>query len=402
MSCSFSLSQWHILDTGSIWLREFASALAKSVRVVAWEPEMRRFGAPGFTARVEQQVDPALAVHRFPLLRGYWRFPIRTIAPFAPGLLRRICAVDEDPAGSVLVLTTPYYAPLAELWPGTVVYYQTDLTAAYDGADPAIVRALDRRICKVAAAVCPNSQRIADYFIRDAACDPTKITVVPNATRTANLYSAPPSGPEPLPADVADLTRPVAGVIGNLAANMDWIFLERTILRATGFSWLLVGPANMPVRDPIQRAARDRLIRAAARPDARVRFAGSRPYSELQRYARAFDVAVLPYHKHEPTYSGSSTRFYEHLAACRPMIATDGFAELLSKVPLLRLTPDVGSAVAALEDLRCLRFDDGFSLERWRASHAGTWDQRAQTLISAVLRAVETSGSDAKRELVAS
>ena len=35
----------------------------------------------------------------------------------------------------------------------------------------------------------------------------------------------------------------------------------------------------------------------------------------LAAYARAFDVAVLPYRRVEPTYSGSSTRFYEHLAA---------------------------------------------------------------------------------------
>ncbi len=186
----------------------------------------------------------------------------------------------------------------------------------------------------------PNSQRIADYFVRDAGCDPAKITVIPQATRAANLYAKPPIGPEPLPADVADLVRPVAGVIGNLAANMDWVFLEQTILRTPELTWLLVGPSTMPVALPQQRAARERLLAAAKISGARIRFAGARTYGELQRYARSLDVAVLPYHKHEPTYSGSSTRFYEHLAACRPMIATEGFAELLSKEPLLRLTPD--------------------------------------------------------------
>jgi glycosyltransferase involved in cell wall biosynthesis len=390
------MNRWHILDAGSIWLREFASALAARVPVTSWQPEMRPLGALGFRERIDRHADPALEVRRFPLQRGYWRYPVSTLRPFAPALLRRISSVDRDP-DSILVVTTPYYAPVAERWPGTVVYYLTDFTAAYDGADEAVVRALDRRLCQTAAVVCPNSQRIADYLVRDAGCDPAKITVVPQATRAANLYATPPTGPEPLPADVADLARPVAGVIGNLAANMDWVFLEQTILRTPELTWLLVGPSTMPVALPQQRAARERLIAAGKLPGVRIHFAGGRTYGELQRYARALDVAVLPYHKHEPTYSGSSTRFYEHLAACRPMIATEGFAELLSKEPLLRLTPDADSAVRALNELRSRKFDDGLTFDRWQASREGTWEHRAETVIEAVA-ALDVRHS--RRELV--
>ncbi len=391
------MRRWHILDAGSIWLREFSSALAGRVPVTAWQPEMRYLGSLGFRDRVDAHPDPALDVHRFPLRRGYWRFPLNRIAPFAPGLLRRMAAADPNLADSVLVVTTPYYAPVAEGWPGAVVYYLTDFTAAYEGADGAVVRALDRRLVKAAAAVCPNSTRLADYLTAEAGCDPAKITVVPQATRASNLYSAPPSRPGPLPADVADLARPIAGVIGNLAANMDWEFLERTILQTPEFTWLLVGPTAMPVELPLQRAARERLLAAARIPGARLRFAGARPYGELQRYARALDVAVLPYHRHEPTFSGSSTRFYEHLAACRPMIATEGFHELLSKEPLLRITPDAASAVRALEELRSGHFDDGLTFDRWRASLAGTWENRAD-LVTGAVAALE--GRNSRMELV--
>ena len=390
------MKHWHILDTGSIWLREFAAALAARVPVTCWQPEMRFAGSLGFRERIDRHTDPALEVHRFPLQRGYWRSPVSTVAPFAPALLDRLRAADPDPANSVLVLTTPYYAPVAEGWPGTVVYYLTDFTAAYEGADPVVVRALDRRLCAAAAAVCPNSARLADYLTRDAGCDPAKITVVPQATRAANLYLKPPFGPESLPADVADLQRPIAGVIGNLAANMDWVFLERTVLRTPALTWLFVGPVTMPVAVARQRAARERLIAASQLPGSRVRFVGGRPYGELQRYARAVDVAVLPYHKHEPTYSGSSTRFYEHLAASRPMIATEGFAELLSKEPLLRLTPDADTAVQALEDLHSRNFDDGLTFDRWQASLDGTWERRAETVIAAV---VALDARNAPREL---
>ena len=36
---------WQILDAGSIWMKEFASALAKTRACVAWAPEMRWTGA---------------------------------------------------------------------------------------------------------------------------------------------------------------------------------------------------------------------------------------------------------------------------------------------------------------------------------------------------------------------
>ena len=113
-------------------------------------------------------------------------------------------------------------------------------------------------------------------------------------------------------------------------------------------------------------------------------FLGPKPYGELQAFARAFDVAVLPYLKSEPTYSGSSTRFYEHLAACRPMLATRGFAELLEKPPLLELVDTPTQMVAGLERLREMSFCDGFEEARWDASRTGTWENRVNLLVGAL------------------
>lgn len=289
---------------------------------------------------------------------------------------------SAKPSQSVLICTTPYYAAVAEAWPGLVVYYQTDLTVGYAGADPTQVRQLDTRMCQRAEVVCPNSERIASYFVGNAGCSPEKITVIPNATRAANIYTNVPSGPGPTPADVADLPKPIAGVIGNLAANMDWVFLRDTIRKANGFSWVFVGPTTMPVSEREQEQARREVMGLGGR----VRFVGSKPYGDLQAYARAFDVAVLPYMRREPTYSGSSTRFYEHLAACRPMVATYGFEELHRKEPLLKLVDHSSEAAAVLEGLRSIEFRDGLEKQRWQASREGTWEYRAESVVNAVAR----------------
>ena len=116
----------------------------------------------------------------------------------------------------------------------------------------------------------------------------------------------------------------------------------------------------------------------------RVRFVGSKPYGLLQQYARAIDVAVLPYRRKEPTFSGSSTRFYEHLAACRPMLSTRGFEELLHKEPLLRLFDTAEQLVALLRELERVDFCDALEAIRWKASQSGSWSLRAATVISAL------------------
>ncbi len=378
------MDAWQILDVGSIWMREFASAMAQTHPVVAWWPEMRNFGAFERWERPEAVAEPPLAVRRYPLQRGYARTPVKQLLPFERGLLPRLRAACAQETASALILSTPFYAPVAERWKGPSVYYVTDFTAGYEGLNSPQVVALDRRMCRAARAVCPNSRRLADYLVRDAGCAPEKITVVPNATRESNIAPAPLLVPEALPASIAHLTRPIAGIVGNLSANMDWALLEQAIAATPWLTWVFVGPTSMAIAEPAQDAARARVI-AQANPQAgdshsRVYFTGGKPYGELQAFARCFDVAVLPYRKKEPTYSGSSTRFYEHLAACRPMVATRGFAELLEKPPLLVLVDTATEMRAELESLRSVHFADGQETARWEASRHGTWEARVRTL----------------------
>ncbi len=370
-----NVEAWQILDVGSIWMREFASAMARVQPVVAWWPETRTFGAFESWERTERIPEPALEVLRYPLQRGYARAPLRQLLPFQIALLKRLRGRCREERTTALICSTPFYAPVAEAWKGPVVYYVTDLTAGYASLDGAQVRALDKRMCQAATSVCPNSRRIADYLVAEAGCAPDKITVVPNATRESNIAPSPLLKAGPLPPEVESLPRPIAGVIGNLAGNMDWKLLAPVVEATPWLTWLFVGPAS-PMRDREQEAARSLVMGSE-----RAHFVGSKPYGELQAFARAFDVAILPYLKAEPTYSGSSTRFYEHVAACRPMLATRGFAELLEKPPLLELVDTPGEVIAGLERLRGVAFQDGLEAARWEASRSGTWEERVRMLM---------------------
>lgn len=366
---------WHVLDVRATWIKEFASALGRQVPTLGWLPQISNFGMLRNDEHEGLIADPPLRIRHFPLQRGFARVPISMLAREGSRIAKRIRQSSDDALASVLICCSPHYVEVARRWPGPVIYYVTDLFVAW-GESPNRIRALDRRMCAVADLVCPDSQRIADYLIDAANCSSGKIVVLPMATRAANLLSKPVLKPAALPEYIADLPRPVAGVLGNLASNINWLLLQDTIRQTPWLSWALIGPTEMPVVEPEQERARAALMSQRGR----VRFTGHKPYGTLRDYARSFDVAVLPYRKVEPTYSGSSTRFYEHVATCRPMLATRGFEELLHKEPLLKLVDSASELVHELEILRSRNFRDGFEELRWRASQTETWEARASVM----------------------
>lgn len=375
---------WHLLQISGPLDCEFGAALSERVSLTGWAPERVHwlpFGQPPVDTAPPASIcsDSRLQIRRVPLLRGFARWPFSAFARTGSTVCRHLLEASPHPEDDVLLCTSPFFAPVAERWPGRVIYWLTDLIACYGYTSFAEVARLDRRICRVASLVCPNSERLASYLRLSANCDPAKICVLPNATRAANLLPAPSHAPAELPPDLADLPRPIAGIIGNLAANMDWLFLERLATALPHLSWALVGPADNDIDDPRHREARRRMLQLP-----QVRSVGHKPYGELVQYARALDLAVIPYRRVEPTFSGSSTRFYEHLAAGRPILATRGFEELLRKQPLLTLVDTAEEAVEAIRTLEQNNFDDGLAPQRWLASQQGTWEERASTLLRAV------------------
>jgi glycosyltransferase involved in cell wall biosynthesis len=370
---------WQVLDVRAIWIKEFASALARVVPTLGWLPSISNKGRLENWEREEVLQDPPLRVRHFPLQRGFARPPVAWLAREGSRVSGRMTRHTPDIQSSPLICCSPHYAAVAEAWGGPIIYYVTDLFPAY-GEDPQRIKAFDLRMCRAADLVCPNSHRIAQYLKSEAGCPAEKILIIPNATRASNLLPEPALKPSTLPHDIADLPRPVAGVLGNLASNIDWLLLEDVIKRTPWLSWAMIGPTEMPVPDPQQASARASLMAQ----HGRVRFTGCKPYGHLRDYARALDVAVLPYRKAEPTYSGSSTRFYEHLATCRPILATRGFEELLHKEPLLRLTDSAEELASELERLNAASFRDGYEEARWKASQNETWEARASAMKEAV------------------
>lgn len=116
----------------------------------------------------------------------------------------------------------------------------------------------------------------------------------------------------PLPADLARLRapgRPVVGYYGALARWLDYELLNRVAALGPELDFVIIGP------DHDGSAAR--LVR---RPNVHV--LGEKPYAELARYARRFDVAIIPFEVSDITRSTSPVKLFEYMAAGAPVVAT--------------------------------------------------------------------------------
>jgi glycosyltransferase involved in cell wall biosynthesis len=371
----------HVLDGSTVPGLAFTEALSRLVDTTAWLPQRTSFVARGIgTLDCEQR--GGVRTIEFPLQRGYHHPLVDRLWRILPELTKRLVSQSKNPAQTLLICTSPYWAPVAEMWAGPVVYYSLDFTYAYDGFSPRRILELDRRLCRASIRVFPVSQRVADYLVNSAGCQADKIIVLPNATRRENLQASVQPAVDERPRELRDIEGPIAGVIGNMADNIDWILLRDAMGKTTGIHWVFIGPVSSKIRDGEQSAAREDAMRSK-----QALFIGERPYNDLQGYARGLDVAVLPYRRKEPTYSGSATRYYEHLAAGRPMLATPNVAELLEKEPFVRLVDSAEALAKELARLRENGFRDGLEEARLKASRGETWDVRARVMLNSLTEA---------------
>jgi len=111
-----------------------------------------------------------------------------------------------------------------------------------------------------------------------------------------------------VPHDLADLPRPIFGYIGVVDERIDYELLERLADSTKGSvvmigPWTKVEPASFPGRDNL-------------------RWLGGRDYSDLPRYAKGFDVCIMPFAMNDATRFINPTKALEYMATGRPIVST--------------------------------------------------------------------------------
>lgn len=182
------------------------------------------------------------------------------------------------------------------------------------------------------------------------------------------------------PPELAGLPRPILGYFGALDFVIDQELVRNVAARRPDWSWVFIGLKSNALFI-------DRL------PNVRV--LSPKPYSEMPRYAAAFDVCVLPWDTRNPFVAyGSAIKVREYLASGKPVVIMD-LPEYRHLAGVLRSAHDSESFIAQVEAALAER--DPAARERRQASvRSDTWDARAEQLsqwIEQALREKSASSS---------
>lgn len=161
-----------------------------------------------------------------------------------------------------------------------------------------------------------------------------------------------------IPEEVKGMPRPIIGFWGLIDRWVDLSILEHIARARPDWTILLIGRVAVDV--------------SVLRRMPNVVFAGTKPYSELPKWAKAIDVCILPFTRTSLMVQSSPLKLREYLAAGKPTVAVPlPESKLLGEV--VKTAEDGAGFVIAIEDALAANSPELIAL-RQKAVEGNTWD----------------------------
>ncbi|HLN26044.1 MAG TPA: glycosyltransferase [Patescibacteria group bacterium] len=232
----------------------------------------------------------------------------------ADAVNRRLVALQMRAATKRLGFCKPtvlVYNPMTVDWldallPSQVVYHAVDDLAAIPGVPGQAIHLSEERLCQRADRAFTTSPALQ---ARLAAWAPDRSHMLPNVVDYPHFASG---GAEP--ADLTAIPHPRIGFVGALVDyKVDFALIEAVARARPEWHWILIGAVGEGQPDsliPAWGALRN------------LHLLGPRPYATLPAYLANIDVAVLPMRRNSYTEAMFPMKFFEYLAAGRPVVST--------------------------------------------------------------------------------
>jgi glycosyltransferase involved in cell wall biosynthesis len=276
-------------------------------------------------------------------------------------LERQIGSALPGNARPILWLFLPSHVGLiGHLDEKLVIYHCIDEHAANPNVPAAQVRESEARLIQLADIVFTSSSTL--YAARKALNANT--IYLPNVA-DAEHFSRARDADLPVAEDLKDIPHPIAGFVGNITGyKLDFDLLTSLAHARPDWSFVLIGPVGRG--DPSTDITKLRDL-------TNLHLLGERPYAELPRYLKGFDACLIPFNENESTRGSLPMKFFEYLAAGKPVIATDlpTLAEFSEYFYPAHNAAEFAAALVAsrLEDLSC-------GVRRVRLAQRYSWDAR--------------------------
>jgi glycosyltransferase involved in cell wall biosynthesis len=201
---------------------------------------------------------------------------------------------------SFLPSAAPVVGTLGE---SLVVYHCVDEFSAFSDAPAGEIRELERRLMSKADVVICSSEKLR----ADKARVNSNAHLVQHGVDLEHFSKAFDTETR-IPEELKGAPGPIIGFWGLIA---DWVDLQLIRHVADAFSGgtvVLVGNSSTDLK-PLEGARNIRVV-------------GRKPYADLPRYAKAFDVALMPFKVNELTLAANPLKVREYLAAGLPVVST--------------------------------------------------------------------------------
>jgi len=351
--------------------RRLADVLSRQGhRVVFVElPTVRGALRPFLRFGTRPAADGSIRVVRLCPLPGYVRLCRTAIARrWEAYAIRRLSAWIPDLAESILVTSTPRWAPVVGALPHAVRCYDyidhVKVQAGPRGGqvftewDEALLRMSD----VVTTVAEPLRQHLITRFDRD------RVFMVPNGVPAEWLDRE--FKPVPRSTLAAHPDRIIAGFLGSLFEWVDLELLARVAEALPHVEFSLVGPTRHGVRlDALRRLDNVRCLPAVA-------------FADVPRVIKAFDVCLIPFHRDVIAEYANPLKVYEYCALGKPVVSTVAFGPGGSSAPIIE-AEGASQFAAAIEQAAA---EDAPEAQARRVAFARehTWEKRAGDLVAAV------------------
>jgi glycosyltransferase involved in cell wall biosynthesis len=190
----------------------------------------------------------------------------------------------------------------------SLIYHCVDDLSSVPGMPSRQVREAEGSMLERGDVIFATSRAL---FERLGTLQPKKTYYLPNVADYEHFSAARAAGA--IPPEVARIPRPRLGFVGAISTHkLDLDLIAEVAEQRPHWHWVLVGPPGAAEPRP----------ETAALQRANVHFLGHRPYQALPDYLRGMDIAVLPCKLNQYTQSMFPLKFFEYLAAGKPVVAT--------------------------------------------------------------------------------
>lgn len=312
------------------------------------------------------EVEPNLWVYTplvlpFPYSKAAARINA-SILRLTVGMVRRSLGMRDFQLWTFLPTTVGFVGAMGE---SLAVYYCTDEWSGFSHLGKQPVAVMEKELCGKADVVFATSKPLVE---RKRAYN--------NETHLAShgvdhAHFAKALDKETMIADdLVGLSRPIVGFFGLIENWIDLDLVAYIAEQRPSWSVVLVGRAAVDVS------------RLAGFPN--VHLLGRRPYADLPRYAKGFDVAICPFVTNELTRNINPVKLREYLSAGLPVVAI-GIPEASAYPDSCQLVYGKEAFVVACE--KAMR-DDSPALREERSVGMldETWENKAAQSLGIALR----------------